>query len=182
MAAHLCPWWGGYFIDNRFRRFLHDPEKILAPYVRQGMTAMDFGCGMGFFSIAMAKMVGADGRVIAVDLQQQMLDVLQKRAKRAGVAERIGAHRCGRDAIGIHDRLDFVLAFWSAHEAPNVRSLLIEVHRCLVNGGRLLVAEPWGHVSRAAFGGMIATAREIGLTLEKEPRLRLSRAASFIKP
>ncbi len=55
---HVCPWWGGYFLDNRFRRLLHKPHMILAPYVREGMTVMDFGCGMGLFSIAMAKMVG----------------------------------------------------------------------------------------------------------------------------
>jgi len=181
MAAHLCPWWGGYFIDNRFRRFLHNPEKILAPYVRQGMTVMDFGCGMGFFSIAMAKMAGVDGRVIAVDVQQQMLDVLRRRAERAGVADRIRTHRCVRDSIGVYDPVDFAIAFWSAHETPDSRRLLLEVHRCLVHGGRFFVAEPRGHVSRAAFEGITAAAREIGFTLEKRPRLRLSRAATFIK-
>ena len=92
--AHICPWWGGYFIDNWFRRLLHNPEKIVGPYVKPGMTVMDVGCGMGMFSIAMAKMVGAEGRVIAVDLQQKMLDVLRKRAEKAGVADRIQLHKC----------------------------------------------------------------------------------------
>ena len=55
---HVCPWWGGYFIDNPLRRLLHNPEKIIGPYVRPGMTVMDVGCGMGFCSIAMAKIVG----------------------------------------------------------------------------------------------------------------------------
>ena len=87
--AHICPWWGGYFIDNPLRRLLHNPEKIVGPYVQPGMTVMDVGCGMGFFSIAMAKMVGDSGRVIAVDLQQKMLDVLRQRATKAGVADRI---------------------------------------------------------------------------------------------
>jgi len=57
MAKHTCPWWGGYLIDNRLRRLLHNPERILAAYLQPGMTVMDFGCGMGFFSIAMAGMV-----------------------------------------------------------------------------------------------------------------------------
>ena len=57
MSEHVCPWWGGYFIDNRLRRLLHNPERLLSPYVQQGMTVMDIGCGMGFFSIAMAAMV-----------------------------------------------------------------------------------------------------------------------------
>lgn len=112
MAGHICPWWGGYFLDNRFRRLLHDPEKIVGPYVRPGMTVIDVGCGMGLFAIAMAKMVGQSGLVIAVDLQQKMLDVLRRRAETAGVADRIQLHRCagspgrrcpGRLRLGIHD-------------------------------------------------------------------------------
>ena len=55
---HACPWWGGYFIDNRLRRLFHKAEKIVGPYLGPGMTVMDVGCGMGFFSIAMAEMVG----------------------------------------------------------------------------------------------------------------------------
>ena len=84
MLFHVCPWWLGYFIDNPLRRLIHNPEKIVGPYVKPGMTVMDVGCGMGLFSIGMARMVGDGGLVIAVDLQQKMLDGLQKRAKRAG--------------------------------------------------------------------------------------------------
>ena len=69
MAIHVCPWWAGYFIDNPLRRLLHSPEAILGRHLRTGMTAMDLGCGMGLFSIAMARMVGDQGCVIAVDIQ-----------------------------------------------------------------------------------------------------------------
>ena len=180
MAAHVCSWWGGYLIDNRFRRFLHKPEKILGPHLKQSMTVMDFGCGMGLFSIAMARMVGDGGCVIAVDVQQKMLDVLCRRSERAGVADRIRAHRCQRDSIGLDGPVDFVLAFWSIHESPDMRGLLDEVHRCLVSSGRILVVEPRGHVSATEFGNMVATAKEIGLSLHDEPRIRLSRAAVFV--
>ena len=50
---------------------------------------MDLGCGMGYFSIGMARLVGGKGKVIAVDLQQKMLDTMVKRASRSGVADRI---------------------------------------------------------------------------------------------
>ena len=93
MSHHVCPWWGGYFIDNWLRRRLHQPERILSPYVRCGMRVMDFGCGMGIFALALARLVGDDGQVIAVDLQQKMLDVVVNRAKRAGVAHRIRTRR-----------------------------------------------------------------------------------------
>ena len=84
MAGHVCPWWGGYFIDNRLRRLFHDPDTILRPYVHSGMTVMDVGCGMGLFAIAMAQLVGPAGKVIAVDLQPEMLDVSGKRAAEGG--------------------------------------------------------------------------------------------------
>ncbi len=72
MSPHVCPWWGGYFIDNRFRRILHKPEKILDPYVRRGMTVLDFGCGMGFFSIAMARLATAQEIGMSVQDEPQI--------------------------------------------------------------------------------------------------------------
>jgi len=178
---HVCPWWGGYFIDNRLRRLFHQPEVILAPFVQPGMTALDFGCGMGFFAISMAKLVGDDGLVLAVDLQQKMLDVLGKRAAKAGVKGRIRTHRCKPDSIGLEGPVDFALAFYSAHEAPDLRRLLREIHGCIGLGGRLLLVEPVGHVSARAFQNMISVAEDVGLVLYDRPRVRLSRAAVMLK-
>ena len=181
MAEHVCPWWGGYFIDNPLRRLLHNPEKILEPYVKPGTTVMDFGCGMGLFSIAMAKMVGHEGKVIAVDLQQKMLDVLVKRAKKSGVAERITTHRCETGSIGLTEPVDFALAFYSAHEVPNLRRLLDEIHGCLRPTGKLLVVEPKGHVGPKDFEAMLSLAEDIGFRVQERPHVRLSRAAVLVK-
>ena len=74
----ICPWWLAYTFDNALRRLFQRPEPMLAAYVQTGMTAMDVGCGMGYFSIGMAKMVGSSGKVIAVDVQQRMLKVPSK--------------------------------------------------------------------------------------------------------
>jgi len=57
---------------------------MLRDYVKPGSKVLDFGCGLGFLSIAMAKMVGEGGLVIAADLQDVMLQGLMKRARRAG--------------------------------------------------------------------------------------------------
>lgn len=180
MGTHVCPWWGGYFIDNPLRRWLHNPERILSPYVRPGMTALDFGCGMGMFSIALARLVGVGGHVIAADLQPQMLDVLQQRAQRAGVAERIRPHRCQSDSMGLDasiQSVQFALAFYSAHEALDLRRLLAELHHCLSPDGRFLVVEPVGHVTASDFGNMMELAQQIGFRELERPRVRLSRAA-----
>jgi ubiquinone/menaquinone biosynthesis C-methylase UbiE len=145
MANHVCPWWLAYTFDNPLRRFFHDPEKIFFPHLKEGMTAVDFGCGMGYFSIAMAKIVGEAGRIIAVDLQQQMLDVMQRRAQKAGVAERITPVLCNSRETGVTIPADFSLAFWMVHETPDAAIFLKQVHAILKNSGRLLLAEPKMH-------------------------------------
>jgi ubiquinone/menaquinone biosynthesis C-methylase UbiE len=179
---HVCPWWGGYFIDNRFRRLLHKPEAILAPYVQPGMTGLDFGCGMGFFAISIAQLVGDEGRVIAVDLQPKMLDTLRKRACKADVGDRIDTHRCETDALGSVDPVDFALAFYSVHEVPNERRLLEEIFECLREGACFLVVEPIIHVTAKHFESMVSLSRDVGFTVEDGPRIRLSRAVLLAKP
>src|SRR5574341_1266039 len=86
-GSHVCPWWLAYTFDNPLRRLAHDAGKILSPYLREGMTAVDLGCGMGYFSIAMAGIVGNQGTVISVDIQKEMLAVLRRRAEKAGVMD-----------------------------------------------------------------------------------------------
>jgi ubiquinone/menaquinone biosynthesis C-methylase UbiE len=173
---HVCPWWGGFFLDNPLRRLLHNPEKIVGLYVQPGMTVMDVGCGMGLFSIAMAKMVGDQGRVIAIDLQEKMLGVLRRRAERAGVADRIETHKCEQNHLGVDVQADFALAFMMIHEVPEQRRLLSEIHACLKPGGKLLVAEPKIHVPGKAFHETVATAEEVGFRVVEEPRVHGCRA------
>jgi ubiquinone/menaquinone biosynthesis C-methylase UbiE len=181
VKPHVCPWWGGYFIDNRLRRLLHKPEVILAPYIQPGMTVMDFGCGMGFASIAMARLVGNEGRVIAVDLQQKMLDVLDKRAVKAGVAERIDTHRCEPNSIGVDEPIDFALAFYSVHEAPDTKRVIAEVYELLRTAGQFLIVEPIGHVNKAEFENMLSLSQEVGFKVCDRPRIRFSRSVLLIK-
>ncbi len=178
---HVCPWWGGYFIDNPLRRLLHNPEQIVGPYLRAGMTVMDFGCGMGFFSIAMARLVGPQGTVIAVDVQPQMLAVLSRRAKKAGVIQQIRPHLCRPDSLGIDEPVDFVLAFYAAHEVADLRRLFGELHKCLRPGCSILLVEPIVHVNAQEFRQMLATAEQLGFGASAGPRVRLSHSALLTK-
>ncbi len=120
----VCPWWLCYSFDNPLRRFIHDPEPLLAPYVKPGMTVVDVGCGMGYFTISLAKITGPGGKVIAVDLQQRMLDALVRRAEKAGVADRVIPHRCQKESLGVEGPADFALAFWMAHAVSGQTPLL----------------------------------------------------------
>ena len=85
-------------------------EKIVGPYVRPGMTVMDVGCGMGFCSIAMAKIVGDNGLVIAVDLQQKMLECCGSEPG-GGRRRSNPLHKCEQDRLGVDAQADFALAF-----------------------------------------------------------------------
>ncbi len=182
MVAHVCPWWSAPFtIAPPFRRWLHDPQKIVGPYVKPGMTVLDIGCGLGWFSIPLAKMVGDRGKVIAVDLQQQMLSMLRRRAERAGVAERIELHKCEPDRLGIDSDADFALVFAVLHEVPDQHRFLGEVSDGLMAGGKLLLAEPSLHVSGKKFAKELAVAEEAGLQIIERPDVRWSRAALFAK-
>jgi hypothetical protein len=68
MPAKVCPAWLGHFLANPIRKLINPPQTILTPYVRERMTVLDVGCGMGFFNIPLAQMVGTNGKVICVDL------------------------------------------------------------------------------------------------------------------
>jgi len=179
MAPHVCPWRSAYLFDNALRRLFHNPRKIVGPYLSEGMTAMDIGCGMGFFTLAMARMLGGEGRVIAVDLQPEMLDVLRRRAHRKGVVDRIRFHRCEAGQLGVTDEVDFALAFWMVHETPDARSFAAQVRACLKPSGKFLVTEPPAHVSRPRFQQTVDEIRAAGFQLCGQPRIRLSLSALF---
>jgi ubiquinone/menaquinone biosynthesis C-methylase UbiE len=177
----VCPWWLCYSFDNPLRRLIHDPERILNPHVKTGMTAVDIGCGMGYFTLGLAKLVGSGGKVIAVDLQEKMLATLGKRACKAGLADRIVLHRCRPDILGVEDPADFVLAFWMVHEVPDKPRFFGEIFSFLKPGGRLLLVEPKFHVTRSGFGRTVEVGRAAGFRLLGEPAVALSRAVRMEK-
>jgi ubiquinone/menaquinone biosynthesis C-methylase UbiE len=177
--GRVCPWWFAYTFDNPLRRWLHNPRKILDPYVAAGDTAIDIGCGMGPFTVELARLVGPDGRVIAVDLQDKMLQRVESRVTKAGLADRVELQRCQPDSLGLTEKADFVLAFWMAHEVPDARSFFDQIAALLKDGGRFLLAEPKGHVGREDFACEVEAAQAAGLSPLARPKIALSRSALF---
>ena len=178
---HVCTWWIAYTFDNPLRKLFHNPGQIFRDYIKEGMTVMDVGCGMGYFSIGMAKLVGANGKVIAVDLQQKMLDVMQRRAGRHGVADRIIAHRCGSDSLGLREPADFILAFWMVHEVRDKGHFFQQLRDALTPMGKILVAEPKMHVTAEDLDKTIEIAKTNGLRYCDAPAIRFSRTALLQK-
>lgn len=180
MKKHICPVWVGYFLASGPRKLLQNPAKIAGRHVKPGMTVLDFGCAMGFFSLPMAKAVGPEGKVVCVDVQPKMLDILKRRATRAGLAERIKTHVCQDDSIALDGRagrFDFALAFAVLHEVPDQDRLLAELSQLIKPGGRLLLAEPAGHVTPEAFEQTVTLARAHGFVLTKLLLIRWTHAA-----
>ncbi|MBW1912872.1 MAG: methyltransferase type 11, partial [Deltaproteobacteria bacterium] len=62
MAKMVCPPWIGYLLLSPLRKFFENPDKMFGPYVREGMTVMEPGCGMGYFTLPLARMVGPEGQ------------------------------------------------------------------------------------------------------------------------
>jgi len=174
---HVCPWWLAYSFDNPLRRLIHSPREILSAYVKEGMTAIDIGCGMGFFTLGLAELVGDTGLVIAADLQQQMLDIMLKRATGKGLAHRIIPQRANPTAIGVTTPVDFGLAFWMIHEVPDPTIFFKEVKAILKPSAKLLYAEPAWHVSASKYQKILAVAEKTGLSMSMALKIRFSRAA-----
>jgi 2-polyprenyl-3-methyl-5-hydroxy-6-metoxy-1,4-benzoquinol methylase len=178
---HVCTWWIAYTFDNPLRKLIHNPRKIFSNYIKEGMTVMDVGCGMGYFSIGMAKLVGTGGKVIAADLQQKMLDVMLRRARRTGVADRIIPHRCEMNSLGISTAVDFILAFWMVHEVGDKNRFFQELNSILSPGGKILIAEPRMHVTAEKLDKSIAIAQDNGFQFCDSPAIKLSRTALIQK-
>jgi SAM-dependent methyltransferase len=184
MAHRVCPWWLGYLLAHPLRRWIQDPVAIVGPFVSEGMVVLEPGPGMGFFTLELARRVGPKGRVIAVDVQPRMLEKLVNRAARSGLADRIDARLPKGEGVGLEDyagKVDFALAFAMVHEVTNPAAFFSDIHKALRPGGKLLVAEPVGHVRSVAFEATLVQAREAGLALASRPTIRRSHAAVLVR-
>lgn len=135
---------------------------------------------MGFFTLALAELVGPQGRVVCVDVQERMLLALERRARKAGLAGRITARLCPPDSLKVGDfdgRVDFVLLFAMVHEVADPSRLFAEVARALKPGGTCLLSEPRIHVTAGAFEETLRVAGQQGLLISGRPRIWMSRSA-----
>ncbi|MCB2200379.1 class I SAM-dependent methyltransferase [bacterium] len=184
---HVMPWWMGYLLINPLRRLSDPPELIVGPYIKPGNTVLDIGCAMGYFTLPMAKMVGQEGRVIATDIQPEMLVRLQKRVQRAKLGNRIDLRRSYDLSLGLADlpgQADFALAFAVLHEAVSKQAMLEQIYATLRPGGRLLIVEPPSKVNVSNWAKTEETAFRAGFILEEHPSIhgRIDRSMLLSKP
>ena len=175
MEQRVCPWYMGYLLASPLRRLYQDPVTILSPYVRTGMNVLEVGPGMGFFSLPMARLIGDQGKVYSIDLQERMLHSLRKRAVKNKLQHIINARQCSQDSLEVKDlsnKIDFALAFAVVHEILDKQNLFREIYDSLRQGGVLLISEPRDHVSKEAFQEFLSIAESIGFSFTEVPAIK----------
>jgi ubiquinone/menaquinone biosynthesis C-methylase UbiE len=178
---YVCPAEFAGALDSAIRRLIQKPRKILRPYIREGMTVIDLGCGPGYFTVELARMVGEKGKVIAVDLQQEMLNKMTVKIKGTDLEKIVEAHLCEADRIGIMRKVDFVLAFWMVHEVPDQKKMFEELISILNPDGRIWIIEPKFHVTERSFKEMLTRLELAGFEIIDRPKISLSRTALLVK-
>lgn len=174
MAHDVCPHWVGYLLVSPLRRLFHNPEKILKSYVTSGMTVLDVGPAMGFFTLPLAIMVGPGGKVVAVDVQEKMLLSLRKRADKSMVSDRILTRLSKPASLGLDEfegKIDFAIAFAVIHEVSDPERLFADIFHALKPGAACLIAEPRGHVSTGDFKQTLDVAGQAGFRVGGNPKI-----------
>ncbi len=111
LLSRIIPWHVGLAIVEPISRLVEPPQRLIEPYVKTGQVVADLGCGRGYYSLALAELVGQEGKVYAVDLDKKNIRALQKRGDKAGY-HNIEAHASSASDLSfIKDRsIDFILA------------------------------------------------------------------------
>ena len=174
--TRICPVENAGGLDNPLRKYLQNPKKILKPYIKEGMTVLDMGCGPGFFTLEIAKMLNNSGKVIAVDLQQGMLDKIRQKITGTGLESMIELHHCEETRLGVIEKVDFILAFWMIHEVPDKERLFEEFKTILKPSGQILIVEPKIHVSKPGFEEMSNKLIKPGFEVLSKPKVFFSRS------
>lgn len=177
-TGDVCSHSHSFFLDNFVRRLIQNPKRIIGEYIREGDTIIDLGCGPGYFSIDMAELTGETGKVIAVDLQKEMLAKVGEKACSKNLSERIHLHQCDQNFIGLppETKADFILAFYMVHETQDLGAFLEQVKELLRPGGKFLLVEPMFHVSKIQFEKILESAGKIGFTRVDRPKKKGGRS------
>lgn len=175
----LMPVSHSWQLDNRFRSLVLNPRKVLRGRIKEGMVVLEFGCGPGFFTTEIARMVGKPGKVIAADLQEGMLQKVRNKIERAGLENRMMLHKCGENRIGCTGKVDLILAFDMMHELTDKKQILSEMKSLLKPDGRLYIIEQLWHPPKKDFEETVNTALHVGFRTVEKPKVFMRRAMVF---
>ena len=170
----VCPLCMAGILDSKLRRFFFNPNKILKSYISKNITALDIGCGPGVYTIEIAKLLNETGKVIAVDMQEGMLEIIKRKISGKPIEKNIILHKCTQERIGIKENVDFVLMFYVVHEVPSKENMFNEVLPLINKNGLLMIVEP-KLVSAKSFEEMVNGIKESGFEEYNRLKITLSR-------
>jgi len=129
-------------LDNSERRKIMPPEITLEKlHLKKGDIVADVGCGIGYFSIPAAVIVGEMGKVYAMDISDEMLREVQERARANNVINIEMVKTLENSLIVVDESITYAFICNVLHETENVSSFLMEVNRVLVMGGKVSIIE-----------------------------------------
>ncbi len=166
--AHRYPWWLAFMLTSPVRRLIEDPGVILGDLVQPGQTILELGPANGYYSVPIAEALGPTGKLIAVDIQPQMLRMLSRRLKGKSLdrclVTRLTEH-VETELSDLANSVDRIVAINVIHELPKPRETLFALAETLREDGQMLLVEPKGHVSQSLYQAELEWAREAGLEL-----------------
>ena len=109
--------------------------------VKRGMTICDMGCGNGFYTTKLAKMVGEEGHIYAVDIQPEMLALLNERADKDGVTNITPVLGTFTDARLPKGKCDLILCVDVYHEFSHPEHMLAAMRNALATDGLIVLVE-----------------------------------------
>ena len=133
---------GASWLVRESRQREEDCKQLLKElHVRPGQVICDMGCGNGFYTLKLAELTGKQGKVYAVDIQEEMLDKLERRARQARVENIVPVHGSVTDPGRPENAFDLVLMVDVYHEFSHPEVMLRAIRASLKPAGRIALAE-----------------------------------------
>ena len=140
--AHVMGYGGASWLDRPERVKEEEPEKLLkALDVKPGMVVADVGAGSGYHAFRLAPLVGDKGKVIASDIQPEMLKLIQARAEKRKVTNVETVNGTAKDPKLPAGGVDLILMVDVYHEFEFPFEMAEQMVDALRPGGRLVFVE-----------------------------------------